>query len=131
MNPEICQIGNLGYNEAINQIDKVVRIWEGERSRYDGTIPQNRAEVIRGAKRLVPILMNEGRLPLTDLYIDDDAILFEWQYPDGRIDRIWIEGQTRGECMRSFPGGIPCMFMALDWSENKLKFTKMIAMGKQ
>lgn len=119
------QLGSLYVLQAIEQLNKIAR---------KDNNPQRQAMDI-GARLLLEVLAKHDRLPLTDVYSDEDGedIVFEWQYPDERIDRIWIEGINHGEAMRSFGDGTKTQFKSVTWTglpDCKLTFHELKPIGE-
>lgn len=115
------QIGNLYPLQVIERLNAIARTNNNSQQAID-----------IGARVLLEVLSKTDRLPLTDVYPDGDSIVFEWQYPDERIDRIWIEGMDHGEAMRSFAGDTKTQFKSVTWigcPNYKLTFHELKPIG--
>jgi len=99
------QLGNLYPLQIIERLNAIARKNNNSQQAVD-----------IGARVLLEVLSKADRLPLTDVYPDEESVVFEWQYPDERIDRIWIEGINHGEAMRSFGDGTKTQFKSVTWT---------------
>jgi hypothetical protein len=99
--------------EQILAISRLETDWDG------GGAPAVRPELIRSTMRLIHALRANGQAPPQDMYpLSDGNIILEWQFNNGVIWRIEVEGMEEGQMMITYPDKV-ATFSNLTWTKSR------------
>ena len=100
---------------ASDSLKQIIATWDSEGWNLQ------RCDIRMSAEKLLRLLKLN---PPNDVYAEDSEIVFEWQYPDNRIVRLWVNGLWCGESMTTYHDGRPTEWHDVYWGGPEMVLTK-------
>lgn len=104
------------HGKAWQAVVEVWQLWD------KGNWFPKRTDVILAGRKFLLLLKDKGMPVPNDSYIDGevDEMIFEWQYPDDVIVRLWIQGAYFGELMTTYGDGRPTEWKTVQWPDMEI-----------